>query len=65
MAIKDKNNVEEYCYYLYLKTLHKNNPNYTNEIKAETRNTLKVVMTHGSYCGFYFTWMKDMTKIRA
>ncbi len=22
-------------------------------------------MTHGSYCGFYFTWMKDMTKIRA
>ena len=35
MAIKDKNNVEEYCYYLYLKTLHKNNPNYTNEIKAE------------------------------
>ena len=22
-TIKDKNNVEEYCYYLYLKTLHK------------------------------------------
>ena len=37
MAIKDKNNVEEYCYYLYLKTLHKNNPNYTNEIKAEIK----------------------------
>lgn len=37
MAINDKNNVEQYCYYLYLKTLHKNNPNYTNEIKAEIK----------------------------
>ena len=37
LALHKNYSVEEYCFYLYLKTLQKNNPNYTSEIKEEIK----------------------------
>lgn len=37
LSVKEATSVEEYCYYLYLKTLYKNNPNFTEDIKAEIK----------------------------
>lgn len=37
LTVKDATSVEEYCYYLYLRTLYKNNPNFTEDIKAEIK----------------------------
>ncbi len=37
LALNKEYSVEEYCFYLYLKTLQKNNPNYTSDIKDEIK----------------------------
>lgn len=37
LALNEEKSVEEYCYYLYLRTLYKNNPDFTNDIKEEIK----------------------------
>lgn len=52
MAVKEARSVEEYCFYLYLKTLHKNNSHYTDEIKAEIKNYFE-----GGHDTWQLLWM--------
>ncbi|MCR5737308.1 MAG: DUF5717 family protein [Eubacterium sp.] len=37
LSLNKNYSVEEYCFYLYLRTLHKNNPSYTSDIKEEIK----------------------------
>lgn len=37
VAVHSSKNIEEYCYYLYLKTLYKNNSDFTDDIKEEIK----------------------------
>ncbi len=37
VAVKKSNSIVQYCYYLYLKSLYKNNAAYTDEVKNEIR----------------------------
>lgn len=52
MAVKDATSVEEYCFYLYLKTLHKNNSSYTEDIKKEIKNYFE-----GGHDTWQLLWM--------
>lgn len=52
VAVNDASSVEEYCYYLYLKTLHKNNSTYTDEIKAEIKKYFD-----GGHDSWQLLWM--------
>lgn len=52
LSIKEATSVEEYCYYLYLKTLHKNNPNFTDDIKSEIKKYFE-----GGHDTWQLLWM--------
>ncbi len=52
VAVKDASSVEEYCYFLYLKTLYKNNSNYTEDIKKEIKNYFE-----GGHDTWQLLWM--------
>lgn len=51
-GIKEAASVEEYCFYLYLKTLHKNNSNFTDDIKAEIKTYFE-----GGHDTWQLLWM--------
>lgn len=51
-GIKEASSVETYCYYLYLKTLYKNNSHFTDDIKAEIKSYFE-----GGYDTWQLLWM--------
>ena len=52
VAVKDATSIEAYCYYLYLKTLYKNNSSYTDDIKAEIKQYFE-----GGHDTWQLLWM--------
>lgn len=52
MTVKDATSVEEYCYYLYLKTLYRNNSNFTEDIKKEIKDYFE-----GGHDTWQLLWM--------
>lgn len=52
VAVHSSESIEEYCYYLYLKTLYKNNPSYTDDIKEEIKRYYE-----GGHDSWQLLWM--------
>ena len=52
VADKEEGDIEQYCYYLYLKTLFKNRPEYTDDIKAEIKHYFE-----GGHDTWQLLWM--------
>lgn len=52
VALHNSKSIEEYCYYLYLKTLYKNNSSYTDDIKEEIKRYFE-----GGHDSWQLLWM--------